>query len=128
MSQIDLDVHAASSTGLHPTTAASLAYLAGPFSGLLILLAERTNRFVRFHAWQALLGLGLLGLLAALSLLFAFVGLFLSPGMFRTMLTLSAAFAVGWLLAWIMCLVTSLRGRAARLPLVGRLAERRALG
>ena len=48
MSQIQLDARAASSTGLEPRSAAALAYLAGPFSGIIILLAERTNRFVRF--------------------------------------------------------------------------------
>jgi uncharacterized membrane protein len=47
-----------SSTGLDAHVAATLAYLAGPFSGVLILLAERTNSYVRFHAWQSVIGLG----------------------------------------------------------------------
>ena len=59
------DAAAPSSTGLEPNFAAALAYLAGPFSGILILLVERSNDFVRFHAWQAILGLGGLGLLSA---------------------------------------------------------------
>ena len=54
-----------STTGLEPNFAAALAYLAGPFSGVLILLVERANGFVSFHAWQAILGLGGLGLLSA---------------------------------------------------------------
>lgn len=128
MSQIDLDARAASSTGLQPSFAAALAYLAGPFSGILMLLAERSNRFVRFHAWQAIVGLGGLGLLATLCLLFAFLGLFLSPAMFRTLYILSAVFGVVWLLAWGFCFFKALRGSAWRLPLVGRFAERRALG
>jgi uncharacterized membrane protein len=128
MSQIDLDAGAASSTGLQPPFAAALAYLAGPFSGILILLAERTNRFVRFHAWQAIVGLGGLGLLATLCLVFAFLGLFLSPAMFRTLYVLSAVLGVAWLLAWGFCLVQAFGGHARRLPVVGRFAERRALG
>lgn len=108
--------------------AAALAYLAGPFSGLLMLLAERTNRYVRFHAWQAIIGLGSLGLLATLCLLSAFLGLFVSPGMFRTLYILSAVLGTAWLLAWGFCLVQAFGGNAWRLPLVGRLAERRALG
>ena len=128
MSQIELDVRAASSTGLEPSMAAGLAYLAGPFSGLIILVAERTNRYVRFHAWQALVGLGGLGLLAALCLLFAFLGLFLSPAMFRTLNVLSAVFAVSWLVVWGICVFTAFRGTVWRLPLVGGFAERRALG
>lgn len=128
MSQIDLDVRAASSTGLEPPFAAALAYLAGPFSGILMLLAERTNRYVRFHAWQAIVGLGSLGLLATLCLLFAFLGLFLSPLMFRTLYVLSAVLGVAWLLTWGVCLVKAYGGTAWRLPLVGHFAERRALG
>ncbi len=128
MSQIDLDARAASSTGLEPRIAASLAYLAGPFSGILMLLAERTNRYVRFHAWQAIAGLGSLGLLATLCLLSAFLGLFFSPGMFRTLYVLSAVLGAAWLLAWGFCLFQAFGGNAWRLPLVGRFAERRALG
>jgi uncharacterized membrane protein len=128
MSQIDLDARAASSTGLQPSFAAGLAYLAGPFSGLVILFAERTNRYVRFHAWQAILGLGGLGLLATVCLLSAFFGLFLSPGMFRSLYALSAILAAVWLLAWGFCLFNAFGGSARKLPLVGGFAERRALG
>jgi uncharacterized membrane protein len=127
MSQIDLDARAASSTGLQPSFAAGLAYLAGPFSGLVILFAERTNRYVRFHAWQAILGLGGLGLLATVCLLSAFFGLFLSPGMFRSLYALSAILAAVWLLAWGFCLFKAFGGSAWKLPLVGGFAERRAL-
>ena len=49
---------ASSFTGLTPHVAASLAYLAGPFSGALLLATERESGFVRFHAWQAVVGLG----------------------------------------------------------------------
>jgi uncharacterized membrane protein len=127
MSEIQLDARAASSTGLEPQFAAALAYLAGPFSGIIILLAERTNRFVRFHAWQAIIGLGGLGLLAVVLLISAFLGLFFSPTLFRTLRVLSALAAVVWLAAWGLCLVKAFGGSALKLPLVGNLAERRAL-
>lgn len=39
-----MDNTVASSTGLEPNFAAALAYLAGPFSGILILLVERASR------------------------------------------------------------------------------------
>ena len=127
MSQIDLDVRAASSTGLEPPFAAALAYLAGPFSGLIMLLAERTNGFVRFHAWQALIGLGGLGLLVALCLVCAFLGLFVSPALFRVLNVLSAVLAVAWLIVWGLCLFKAYGGTAWKLPLVGGFAERRVL-
>jgi hypothetical protein len=67
-----------SSTGLDAHVAASLAYLAGPLSGILVLLAERTNTYVRFHAWQSILGLGGLGLIVAGLLALAFLSVLVS--------------------------------------------------
>ena len=126
MSQIDIDVRTASSTGLEATTAAALAYLAGPFSALIILLAERENRFVRFHAWQSLLALGGLGVMAAVSLLAAFLGLFVSPSLFRVLYVLSAICAMAWVGVWALCLWSVLMiGNALKLPWVGAIAENR---
>ncbi|MBA2301333.1 MAG: hypothetical protein H0W08_01715 [Acidobacteria bacterium] len=126
MSEIELDARAASSTGLEPQFAAALAYLAGPFSGVIILLAERTNRYVRFHAWQSIIGLGGLGILAVALLLSAFLGLFVSPGMFRTLYVSAGVAAVVWVVAWGTCLVRAFGGSAWKLPLAGHYAERRA--
>ena len=42
---------------------AALAYLLGPFSAVVVLLLERRNDFVRFHAFQSLVTLGPLWLL-----------------------------------------------------------------
>lgn len=125
-SPLELDARAASSTGLEPTFAAALAYLAGPFSGLILLLAERSNRFVRFHAWQAIIGLGGLGLLAVALLVTAFLGLFVSPAVFRAFYIAAGVAAVLWLAAWGTCLVKAFGGAVWKLPLAGAVAERRA--
>lgn len=116
---------AASSTGLEPTIAAALAYLVGPLSGILVLLAERSNRFVRFHAWQAILGLGGLWVIAAALYLLAFITLFVSATGFRVMLWLSTIAWVCWVVVWIFCLVNAFTGQMWRMPLVGEYAERR---
>jgi uncharacterized membrane protein len=126
IAEIELDVRAASSTGLEPQFAAALAYLAGPFSGVIILLAERSNRYVRFHAWQAVIGLGGLGFIAVALLLSAFLGLFFSNTMFRTFYVMAGVAAVAWLVAWALCLFKAFAGSAWKLPLAGRFAARRA--
>jgi len=41
--------------GLKETTVAALSYLLGPISGLFVLIFERENKFVRFHALQSTL-------------------------------------------------------------------------
>lgn len=119
------DVTESSTTGLDPTLAASLAYLAGPFSGVLILLAEKTNRYVTFHAWQAVIGLGGLAGLVVLLLVFAFLTLFLSPIVFTILYRLAAAAGLAWIVAWVICLFKALKGEAWKLPIAGERAERR---
>ena len=120
----DSDAAAPSSTGLEPNLAAALAYLAGPFSGVLILLVERANGFVRFHAWQALLGLGGLGILSAGTLVFSFLTLLLSPAIFTLMYRLSEILAIVWVIAWVACLIQAFGGRRWLMPIAGRYAER----
>jgi uncharacterized membrane protein len=118
------DDTAPSSTGLTPRVAATLAYLAGPFSGALVLATERTSRFVKFHAWQAVLGLGGLGLAAILFLILAFVLLIASPLAFRIMLWLSAIAGAAWLTLWGICVVQAYRGRQWKVPIAGDYADR----
>ena len=127
MNGVHPDATTPSSTGLDPSLAAALAYLAGPFSGILILLAERTNPFVRFHAWQSIIGLGGLGAAIVGLLFLAFAALLLfSPALFTWLYRLAAAAAVGWVIAWAICLVKAFSGAAFKLPLVGDAALKRA--
>ena len=127
MNGIDQDAAAASGTGLEPQFAAALAYLAGPFSGAVILLAERTNRYVLFHAWQSVIGLGGLGVLAVGLLVLAFMGLFLSPFAFTALYWLAGLTTLTWLVAWAVCLVKAFGGSAWRMPVAGKYAEQRAM-
>ena len=113
-------------TGLTPRVAASLAYLAGPFSGALLLATEPASRFVRFHAWQAVVGLGLLATAAVLFLSLAFVLLIVSPTAFWAMLWLAATTGAAWVGVWALCLVNAYKGRVWKLPLAGDYAERHA--
>jgi uncharacterized membrane protein len=117
---------AESSTGLEPNLAAALAYLAGPFSGIVILLVERANPFVLFHAWQAIIGLGGLAILSAGTLVFSFLTLLLSPVAFTMMYRLSEILAIAWVIAWAVCLIQAFSGRWWLMPIAGRYAERRA--
>jgi uncharacterized membrane protein len=115
---------APSSTGLSPQVAAVLAYLAGPLSGALLLAIEQTSRFVRFHAFQALLGLGSLGVAAVFFLGLAFAMLFASSAAFWTMLWLAAITAIAWIVVWGTCLFQAYKGRLWKLPIAGAYAER----
>jgi uncharacterized membrane protein len=123
-SRVRAGAAAPSSTGLDPSLAATLAYLAGPFSGILIALVERSNDFVRFHAWQAVLGLGGLGLLSAATLVFSFLTLLLSPMVFTVMYRVSELLAIVWVVVWALCLMKAFSGARFHMPVAGRYAER----
>jgi len=113
-----------SSTGLTPETAGALAYLAGPFSGALLLILERTSEYVRFHAWQAFIGLGALGLGAFLCLGLAFAMLIVSPRAFSVLRWMAGVGAVAWVVFWAICLAQALNGRRWKMPVAGQYADK----
>jgi uncharacterized membrane protein len=112
------------STGLAPNVLAALAYLAWWVTGFAVLALERENRFVRFHAWQSILGLGALWALGVAFYLAAFLVLSRSAAGFTAMLWIAV---VTWLVGlgvWIVCLVKAWSRQRWLLPVVGVIAER----
>jgi uncharacterized membrane protein len=117
-----------SSTGLDAHIAATLAYLAGPFSGILVLLAERTNSYVRFHAWQSVVGLGALGLLVVLLFGLAFASVIVSATAFRALIIVCWMVWALWIVCWATCLLKAFTRRRWKLPIAGAYAERLSAG
>lgn len=113
-----------STTGLDAHVAASLAYLGGPLSGVLVLLAERTNSYVLFHAWQSVVGLGGLGLVVAVLLFLAFGSVIVSAAAFRILLAVSWVAWALWIVVWAVCLIKAFTRRRWKLPIAGAYAER----
>ena len=113
-----------SSTGLAPRTASALAYLAGPFSGALILLAESKNPDVRFHAWQSVVGLGGLGVALLMAYVLSAAALFVSAGAVTVMFTVASVLWIVLALVWAICLWKAFSGQRWKLPLAGDYAER----
>lgn len=113
-----------STTGLSAHVAAALAYLAGPVSGVLVLLAERTSSYVRFHAWQSILGLGGLGLVIVALVGIAFLSLFVSGAAFTGLIWTAWGLGAVWLACWLLCMVQAFTRRRWMLPIAGTYAER----
>ena len=113
-----------SSTGLSPRVAGLLCYAAAWASGLVLVAIERDSRFVRFHAWQSLIGFGALTLVAIVAWGVTLLMAFVSPGAFRVMgyVTQIAWIALG--AAWLLAVVMVAQGRRWKMPLVGKWAER----
>jgi len=113
-----------SSTGLQPRTAATLAYLAGPFSGALILLAESKNADVRFHAWQSIIGLGGLGVALFLAYAIGAAALLVSATAVTVMFAAASVIWIVLAIAWAICLWKAYAGGRWKLPIAGDYAER----
>jgi uncharacterized membrane protein len=113
-----------SSTGLAPRTAATLAYLAGPFSGALILLAESKNADVRFHAWQSIVGLGGLGVALLLAYTLGAAALFVSAAVVTLMFSVASVIWIVLAIVWAICLWKAYAGERWKLPIAGEYAER----
>jgi uncharacterized membrane protein len=113
-----------SSTGLAPRTASTLAYLAGPFSAALILLAEDQNDDVRFHAWQSLIVLGGLALAVLASYALGIAAFFVSATAVSVMFTVATVTWIVLLIVWAVCLWKASMGERWHVPLAGDYADR----
>jgi uncharacterized membrane protein len=103
------------SLGLDANVAAALSYLVGFISGIVVLLLEKDNRFVRFHAMQStVLFLGIVAidiLLQIVPILGALVVVFL-------VIPASAAL-------WLVLMYKAYQGEEFSLPVVGPFAAER---
>jgi uncharacterized membrane protein len=103
------------STGLQANMAAALSYLVGFVTGIIFLLVEKDNRFVRFHAMQStLVFIGIVAidiLLQIVPILGALVVVFL-------VIPASA-------LLWLLLMYKAYQGEEFKLPLVGQIAAER---
>lgn len=101
------------STGINENVAGLLCYLLGWITGLIFILIEKENRFVRFHAMQSIITFG--GLMV--------IGIVL--GMIPALgLMLSLFISIGQLILWILLMIKAYQGEYFKLPVVGDLAEK----
>jgi len=104
------------STGLQQNVASFLCYLAWWITGIIFLIIEKENQFVRFHAMQSIivfLALWILGIL--FSVILAFIPV------------------VGWLIGtliwiltvilWVVLMYKAYRGEYYKVPVAGNIAE-----
>jgi uncharacterized membrane protein len=94
-------------------TAALLCYLGGWISGIIFLVLEQKNRFIRFHALQSIFAFGILSVAGSI------VGHFPDVGQW-----LAGAISVAGFILWIVMMVKAGQGEFFKLPWVGDLCER----
>lgn len=100
-------------TGLDENLAGLLCYVGWWVSGIVFLIIEPDNKFVRFHAIQSLLVFGIITVAGAILGTLPFVGL-----VFNLIIGL-----IGVAL-WIAMMVKAYQGARYKLPWAGNVAER----
>jgi uncharacterized membrane protein len=113
-----------STTGLPTRTASVLAYLGWWVTGALMLLLERRDKTVRFHAAQSVVALGAVWLLGVVVYGLAFGLLSIGARGFVSVLWLAFAIWAAGVVLWAVCLMQVIRGEQWRIPLAATVAER----
>jgi uncharacterized membrane protein len=102
-----------SATGLDEHVAGALTYLGGIITGVLFLVIDKENRFVRFHAMQSTITF--VGVLVLSFVFFAIpiIGWILYP-----------LFLVAVIVLWVFLMVKAFKGERYKLPYIGDMAEK----
>ncbi len=101
------------STGLDEKIAGMLAYIVTWPSGIIFLILEPNNKYIRFHALQSIL---VFGALMVVGFIFGWMGTF---GLIIRILISITAFVI-----WIILLVKSSQGQKYKVIWAGPLAEK----
>ena len=101
------------STGLAENVAGLLCYVLGWVSGLVFVLIEKENKFVRFHAFQSII---------------VFVTLTVAGAILGRILFIGWLIWLLGLVLWIVLMVKAYQGIRYKLPGAGSLAEKWAGG
>lgn len=114
-----------SSGGLEPNIAGLLGYLFWPLAIVwLVIDPYKQDRFIRFHAWQALgLVVAMFALsigLTVLSVILGMAGLGIVAGLLWPVLWL------GILVVWVLLMVKAYQKQMWKLPVIGNFCEQQA--
>jgi uncharacterized membrane protein len=96
---------------LEENIASALAYAFAFFSGIIVLVMERENKTVRFHALQSILWFAILAVVQAVLHILPFTGLLL--GLVHSISVIS----------WLALMVMALSGKKFKIPVIGDVAE-----
>jgi uncharacterized membrane protein len=112
------------STGIEPNVAAALSYILGLITGIIFLVLEKDNRFIRFHAAQSIavsliitaisIGVSLIsGILAFIPIL-GWIAVFL----------LTVGLAIGTFVLWVVLMWRAYQGEEWEVPIAAGIARK----
>lgn len=109
--------------GMPSNVAGALAYLLGPITGVLFLIIEKEDRFVRFHAAQSVaVSVALIALSIALSIVGTVLAFVPILGWLIALL-LSLVIGFGSFVLWLLLMFQAFQGKEWEVPVVGKYAR-----
>lgn len=103
----------ASTTKLEPNIAGLLCYLGIWISGIIFLVIEQRDKFVRFHAMQSVVVFVVLGIVGAVVYQVPFIGSFLR-----------IIIGILTFVLWVVLMIKAYQGELYRVPIAGDVADR----
>jgi uncharacterized membrane protein len=100
------------STGLQPNIAGLLCYVVGWITGIIFLILEKDNNFVKFHAIQSIIVFGAFTVVDFVLSYIPIIG-----WIFSTIIGIIA------FILWIILMVKAYQGQMYKLPIAGNIAE-----
>lgn len=105
--------------GLNENTEGLLCYSLGWLTGIIFLLLEKENMFIRFHAIQSL------ATFISLSLLnFLFMALLVGTGDDAIVFLVGGLLSILLFILWLLLMYKAYKGERFKLPIVGDFAEK----
>jgi len=103
------------STGLEENIAGLLCYVLGWVSGIVFIIIEKENKFVRFHAIQSIVVFGAITIAANIIGWIPYIGAFIG-----------GLIGLLGLILWIVLMIKAYQGNKYKLPWSGNFAEKTA--
>ncbi len=98
---------------MEQNVAGLLCYLVWWVTGIIFLVIEKENKFVRFHAWQAIFAFAAITIVQIILAFIPIVGWILG--------------IIVWILSvvlWAVCMYNAYQNKKFKLPIVGNIAEK----
>jgi uncharacterized membrane protein len=117
------------SAGLSANAAGALAYLAGIITGIIFLVIDpyKSDRFVRFHAFQSLFfNVAWIALWIAWTIVGMVLGAVTKGLFFILQVPIDLLLMVGGFALWAFLMYSAYQGKMTKLPVIGALAAKQA--
>ena len=99
-------------SGIQQNVAGLLCYVAWWVTGIVFLIIEKENKFVRFHAWQSIFTFG------AITIIQIILGFIPIIGWILAILVW-----IGSVILWAILMYSAYQGKKMKIPIAGNLAE-----